>query len=146
MPALLYGHSRGVVGVLRSFTDNIGGCSILVTWTVFGFVSALVFNNKSLFDFLILCLGAGTGKVARDLISESVSELLVSTCPGLRTLGSSVYATITDISQPLSGEDVRTFSPWLSLSILDPDFVELHDSVGVNLQGCCARDSETHFK
>ena len=57
-----------------------------------------------------------------------------------------MYATITDISQPLSGEDVLIFSCELSLSILDPDFVELHDSVGVSLLGCAGLDSDTHFK
>ena len=58
----------------------------MVTWTVFGLESELLFT-RSLFDFLILCLGAGTG--ALDLTSESVSEL-VSVWPGLLTLGSDV--------------------------------------------------------
>jgi hypothetical protein len=90
----------------------------------------------------MLCLGAGVG--ARESVSEQL--VLVSTWPGRLTFGSEVYATITDISHPLSGEEVRIFSAVLSLPMLDPDFVELHDSVGVSLQGWAGLDSDTHFK
>ena len=119
---------------------------MLVTCTVLGFILLVIFLASDL-DFLKLCLGAGMGALGlRTESPQSVSEPHVTSagsCPGLLTRGSLEYVNI--ISQPESGDDILVLSTVLSLSKLETDLPELHDSVGVSFVVDCLV-SDTHLR